>query len=227
MKTGRLLPMLLLALVATAPAVAEEAKVPPAPRERVVLRQTGVRVGSAEVAAPAGPRMRSQSVSAPAAAYSVELSQVARLQGAGAFYRTAVDITNNTNNGGVTARIQYSYSNAACAGGICRTAPLLIPLAAVDNFHQDDMVQYLDSQGLLVAGAVNSAVGTLLITRGRSEPASRNDRLRVPGVPLLRVRARLGGGRGARHDAGRSRQQPAGIAADQPRHPQHRHRRDR
>jgi hypothetical protein len=108
--------------------------------------------------------MRSLQASTPAAAYSVELSQVARLQGLSAFYRTAVDITNNTSNGGVNARIQFSYGNAACAGNLCRTQQLVIPLAALDNFHTDDMVQYLDGRGLLVAGAVNSAVGTLLIT---------------------------------------------------------------
>lgn len=165
MKTGKLLPMLVLALLPPAARAAAESEAAPVPRDTVVLRRTGVVVGApAQLGASGTPRMRTLESAAPAAAYSVELSQVARLQGLGAFYRTAVDITNNTSNGGVTARIQFSYGNPACAGNLCRTQQLVIPLAALDNFHTDDMVQYLDSRGLLVAGAVDSAVGTLLIT---------------------------------------------------------------
>ncbi len=101
---------------------------------------------------------------APKASYSVELSQVARLQGL-AFYRSAVDITNNTTNGGVVARIQYSYANAACPNSFCRTpASSRSTLAGLANFHSDDMVHFLDTQGLLVPGAAASVVGTLLIT---------------------------------------------------------------
>lgn len=162
MKTGRLLPLIVIALLAPASRALAEAESSTAPRETVVLRQAGIPTAAR---VPAIPAMGTLQKGAANAAYSVELSQVVRLQGL-AFYRTAVDLTNNTTSGGVIARIQFSYANAACAatGGICRTSPFVITLAALDNFHTDDMVQYLDSQGLLASGAVNSAVGTLLIT---------------------------------------------------------------
>ena len=117
MKTGKLLPTLLIALLIPAARAAAEADGSPVPRERVVLRELGARVPASSIPMgdAASPRIRALAASAPAAAYSVELSQVARLAGLGAFYRTAVDITNNTGNGGVNARIQYSYGNAACA----------------------------------------------------------------------------------------------------------------
>jgi hypothetical protein len=166
MKTGKLLPTLLIALSIPAARAAAETDGAPAPRERIVLRELGARVPASSIQSGdvGDPRIRALAATAPAAAYSVELSQVARLAGLGAFYRTAIDITNNTGNGGVNARVQYSYGNAACAGNLCRTQPLVIPLAAVDNFHTDDMVSYLNDRGLLVAGAVDNAVGTLLVT---------------------------------------------------------------
>ncbi|MGE5278245.1 MAG: hypothetical protein ACM3SU_14695 [Acidobacteriota bacterium] len=162
MKTGKLLPLIAIALLASASRALAESKASTSPRERIVLRQAGAQT-AARVPAAAGTGTLGKN--AAAAAYSVELSQVVRLQGL-AFYRTAVDLTNNTTRGGVTARIQFTYANAACAatGGICRTSPFVITLAGLDNFHQDDMVQFLDSQGLLASGAVDSAVGTLLIT---------------------------------------------------------------
>jgi hypothetical protein len=109
---------------------------------------------------------RTLSTSAPQAAYSVEIPQISRVQGR-AFFRTAVDISNNTTNGGVIARVQYSYTcvaGTACAGGFFRTQPSTIPLAAVDNFHSDDFVFYLNGLGLLAAGAVDGSFGTVLVT---------------------------------------------------------------
>jgi hypothetical protein len=162
MKTGKLLPLIAIALLAPAPRALAESKASAAPRETIVLRQAGVPTAAR---VPGTTGMGALGKDATAAAYSVELSQVVRLQGL-AFYRTAVDLTNNTSRAGVQAHIQFTYANAACAatGGICRTSPFVIALAGLDNFHTDDMVQYLDSQGLLAAGAVDSAVGTLLIT---------------------------------------------------------------
>ena len=159
MKIGRLAPLAVLVLVAPAASALADDKVAAAPRQPIALR-----VGRS-VAAEIG--LGPQSKQAVAAAYSVELPQIGRLPGANnAFYRTAVDITNNTTNGGVTATIQYSYANAACANGFCRTQPLAIALAALDSFHTDDIVQYLDQNapaGPLVQGAVDNSVGTLLI----------------------------------------------------------------
>lgn len=84
-----------------------------------------------------------------------------------AFVRTAVDISNNT-NATVSADYQYSYTctSPTCSpvNGFYRTPVRTIPLLAFDNFHQDDIVQYLGSQGLLQPGADQGSTGTLLVT---------------------------------------------------------------
>lgn len=159
MNLGRLLSLKIAGLVLTAPVLL--AADSPAPRPPIPLSARHVAADAAmrtQTATPASTMATCSGI-----CYSAELSQVVRKQGA-AFYRTAVDISNNTTHGGVLARIQFSYANAGCTGGFCRTSPLTIPLAGLDNFHQDDMVQFLDNQGLLAAGAVNDAVGTLLVT---------------------------------------------------------------
>jgi hypothetical protein len=157
MKTRKLLPVALFALLA--PGFRASAQSPEVSRDTLVLRRTAV---PTMARVPGG--LGTLGTNAPKASYSVELSQIPRLAGLSAFYRAAVDITNNTTNGGVVARIQYSYANAACQNGFCRTQVFPITLAGLDNFHTDDMVQFLEDQGLLVAGAVDNAVGTLLIT---------------------------------------------------------------
>lgn len=105
--------------------------------------------------------------SAALASYSIEIPVVARVQGT-AFFRTAIDLSNNTNQNGVAARYQLSYTcvSTACSpqGGFYRTVLQSQNLDALDNFHQDDFVQYLDSLNLLVPGAVQGTIGTLLIT---------------------------------------------------------------
>ncbi|MFN2387299.1 MAG: hypothetical protein ABR576_13610 [Thermoanaerobaculia bacterium] len=102
-----------------------------------------------------------------AASFSVELPVLARVQGT-AFFRTSVTITNNTNKNGVIARYQFSYTCVAstCAppGGFYRTGVQTITLDGLDSFHQDDFIQFLDSQALLQTGAVQGAIGTLLVT---------------------------------------------------------------
>lgn len=104
---------------------------------------------------------------ATATSYSVEVPVVARVQGT-AFFRTSLDINNNTNNGGVTAQYQFSYTCVApsCSpvGGFYRTALQTVTLPAISNFHQDDFVDYLDSLGLLAPGAAQGSIGTLLVT---------------------------------------------------------------
>lgn len=84
-----------------------------------------------------------------------------------AFIRTAVDISNNT-NATVSADYQFSY---VCTSPTCsplnafyRTSVRTIPLPAFGSFHQDDLVEYLGSQGLLQTGADQGAQGTLLVT---------------------------------------------------------------
>lgn len=99
---------------------------------------------------------------ATAAAYSAQVNIVTRVQGT-SFFRTAIDITNNTDVSNVVAQVQYCYTlNSAFAG--C-TDTVDINLLSFDNFHTDDMVQYLGSiPGLLLPGAEDLSFGTLLVT---------------------------------------------------------------
>lgn len=83
-----------------------------------------------------------------------------------AFVRTAVDISNNT-NATVSATYQYAYTctSPACSpvNAFYRTPERTISLLAFDNFHQDDIVQYLGSQGLLQPGADQGSTGTFIV----------------------------------------------------------------
>jgi hypothetical protein len=98
---------------------------------------------------------------ATAAGYSVQLNIVTRVQGT-SFFRTAVDISNNTTTPNVTATYQYCYTlNGAYHG--C-TAQQSITLLALDNFHTDDIVAYLGSQNLLAPGAADLSFGTFIVT---------------------------------------------------------------
>jgi len=106
--------------------------------------QTGQRVGEAT-----------------AAGYSVQLNIVTRVVGA-SFYRTAVDVTNNTNTDGVTASYQYCFTlNGAYQG--C-TSPAAITLHNFDNFHTDDIIDYMGTQGQLPPGASDASFGTFIVT---------------------------------------------------------------
>ena len=105
--------------------------------------------------------------SATGTTFSVEVPVLARVQGT-AFFRTSIDINNNTSKNGVTAQYQLAYTcvSASCAAGdkFHYTTLQTITLQGLGNFHQDDFLQYLDSQGLLAPGAVQGAIGTLLVT---------------------------------------------------------------
>ena len=135
MKTGTLLSLLGIAL---ASAAASEAGRRPHPGTRVVRasRRAGRgRGGCARGAADArtggdAPRRRTPS--------SCHRSPI---QGAGAFYRTAVDITNNTQR--TASSRESSTATERGLPGLCTHPAAVIPLAAVDNFHTDDMVEFL------------------------------------------------------------------------------------
>jgi len=113
--------------------------------------------------------------SAEANSFSSEVPVVARVQGT-AFFRTSIDINNNTSKNGVTAQYQFSYScvSSSCSpvGGFYRTPVQTINLLGLQNFHQDDFVSYLSGLGLLQPGAVSGAIGTLLVTFGSLQPTS-------------------------------------------------------
>jgi hypothetical protein len=94
--------------------------------------------------------------------YSVQLNIVTRVQGL-SFYKTAVDITNNTTTDGVTATFQYCFT----LGGVYQgcTGPETIVLLSFDNFHQDDIIDYLGTiPGLLPPAAVSSSFGTFIVS---------------------------------------------------------------
>lgn len=101
---------------------------------------------------------------APATAlesYSVQVNIVTRVQGT-SFFRTAIDITNNTTTDNVTARLQYCYNLNNIYQGC--TPEETLTLLSFQSFHEDDFVQYLGTRGVLAPGAEESSFGTLLVT---------------------------------------------------------------
>ncbi len=138
---------LVLALATVLPLLAESRIQGRGPR--VVTRP-----GASADAAAVAPK-------ATAAGYSVQVNVVTRVQGTSLF-KTAIDVTNNTTTDGVTASFQYCYNTTGFQG--CTTASTIGPLHPLDNFHQDDMVQYIGSLGLIDQNAQNSSFGTLLVT---------------------------------------------------------------
>jgi hypothetical protein len=110
-----------------------------------------------------GAAARANSASAAAVSYSVEVPVVTRIVGT-ALFRTAIDISNNTDASPVVARFQYCYNRTNPPGFFCTTLQSL-NLLAFDNFHTDDFVAYLGTfPGLLEPGAAESSFGTLLVT---------------------------------------------------------------
>ncbi len=93
----------------------------------------------------------------PNLAAIAQLNIVTRVQGS-AFFRTAVDVSNNTTVD-VPAQLRYCYtSNSVFAG--CSDAYALT-LAAFSTFHTEDVVELFGSNGLIPASAAASSFGTL------------------------------------------------------------------
>jgi hypothetical protein len=136
---------------------------------RVVRRGAGVRPKAATRFFDCGP--------AAPGNYTVEVPIVTRVVGT-ALFRTALDISNNTASGTsavpVVARLQYSYNRVNLDHSLSffrtpdPTSPtghaLNINLLAFDNFHTDDIVQYLGSLNVLEPGAAENSFGTLDVT---------------------------------------------------------------
>jgi hypothetical protein len=137
-----------LALALAAPALFAERL--PGGKARVVTRSS---TGSAKT-----PRLERK---ATAVAYSVQVNIVTRVQGS-SFFKTAIDITNNTDVDGVIASMQYCYNVAGNFQGC--TPPVDLELLSLDNFHTDDMVDYLGGLGVIGPDAQASSFGTLLVT---------------------------------------------------------------
>lgn len=120
---------------------------------RVVQRPASTSAATADKSARVAP------APATAAGYSVQLNIVTRVQGT-SFFKTAVDITNNTTTDNVVATYQYCYTfNGAYQG--C-TAQQSINLFGLDDFHTDDIVDFLSN--LLVPGAADQSFGTFIVT---------------------------------------------------------------
>jgi hypothetical protein len=124
-------------------------------RPLVVQRPGSSSATSADKTARANPSP------ATAAGYSVQLNIVTRVQGT-SFFRTAVDISNNTTTDNVVATYQYCYTLNGVYQGC--TTQQSINLLALDNFHTDDIVAYLGSQNLLAPGASDLSFGTFIVT---------------------------------------------------------------
>ena len=139
-----ILASMVLALAAS-PLLAEKAT---GAKTRVITRNAPAKDGS-RVEPKAG-----------AASYSAQANIVTRVQGT-AFFKTAIDITNNTDVDGVAVRMQYCYTFNGFQG--C-TQELSFNLVSFDNFHTDDIVGYLGSQGVLSGGAQDASFGTFLVT---------------------------------------------------------------
>ena len=121
--------------------------------------------------------LRPKAASTALASYTVEVPIVTRIVGT-AFFRTAIDISNNTGSGTaavpVVVRLQYSYNRVNPDHSLSffhtpdpttpRGQALNINLLAFDNFHTDDIVQYLGSLNVLEPGAAESSFGTLDVT---------------------------------------------------------------
>ena len=153
MKRLRVLGTLSVLALAAAPLLAEGGV--RTRRPLVVQRPGSASATSADKSARVNPS------AATAAGYSVQLNIVTRVQGT-SFFRTAVDISNNTTTPNVVATYQYCYTlNGAFQG--C-TAQQSITLLALDNFHTDDIVAYLGSQNLLAPGAADLSFGTFIVT---------------------------------------------------------------
>ena len=70
-----------------------------------------------------------------------QVNIVTRVQGT-SFFKTAIDITNNTDADGVVALVQYCYNVGRRVSGMLRR-PWRSRSFRFDNFHTDDMVEFL------------------------------------------------------------------------------------
>src|ERR1700754_790419 len=119
------------ALALAAPTLLAERQ--PGGKARVVTREANGASGDVRVQ----PK-------ATADAYSAQANIVTRVQGT-SFFKTAIDITNNTSTTNVTASMQYCYTVGSTFQNC--TAPVDLSFLAFDSFHTDDIVDYLGGLG--------------------------------------------------------------------------------
>ncbi|HEX9128932.1 MAG TPA: hypothetical protein VF850_07225 [Gemmatimonadaceae bacterium] len=92
-----------------------------------------------------------------AGGFAVDLPAVVRIQGATAFFFTALDVTNSSSQ---ATPVLFEY----LASGVDAFGTLVATLGAHSTFHRDDIMQYLADQGFIKQAQANAAFGTLLIT---------------------------------------------------------------
>jgi hypothetical protein len=98
-----------------------------------------------------------------AGSFVVVVPVVARVQGT-AFFRTSIDINNNTTGDGVQVLFQLSYTCfVSPCSGFFNSVPQTVTLGPRRNFHQDDLVAYLDSVGALQTGAAAGTIGSMFV----------------------------------------------------------------
>jgi hypothetical protein len=108
------------------------------------------------------PRAAAQAARSPEGASNLsgiaQLNIVTRVQGT-SFFRTAVDVSNNTTNNAQHVQLQYCYT----VNGVfvkC-SDPYVLTLAAFSTFHNSDIVGLFGDQGLIPTDAAAASFGTL------------------------------------------------------------------
>ncbi|HEY3055430.1 MAG TPA: hypothetical protein VGK31_05820 [Thermoanaerobaculia bacterium] len=92
------------------------------------------------------------------AAYDVDLPVVTHVQGATTTFYTALDITNHS---AASTGVSFEYISSDLS---VDARGALQPLGPHGNFHTDDILTYLASQGYITAAQGASGFGTMLIT---------------------------------------------------------------
>ena len=100
-------------------------------------------------------------LAAPAAfaSFAVDFPIVTRAQGATATFYTAIDVSNHSS---LPTDVTFEYISADLS--VDAVGTLVSGLQPHANFHQDDFIAYLGSQGFLTTAQTASTFGTLLVT---------------------------------------------------------------
>lgn len=102
--------------------------------------------------------------------FSVDLPVVTRVQGATTFFYTGLTVTNNS---AVPTDVLFEYISADYAIDVSGT--LVSGLAGHTSFHQDDLIQYLSTQGFLTSAQAASSFGSLLLNFSASAFTAGNE----------------------------------------------------
>jgi len=93
------------------------------------------------------------------AVFSVDFPVVVRTQGVSTFFYTGLDVTNHS-----TSPTDVTFEYISSDLSVDAAGLLVSALPAHANFHSDDFLQYLATQGYLTQVQANGTFGTLLVT---------------------------------------------------------------